>query len=390
MAASLNHHFVPQYLFRLFNGGGKRIHLLRKQSQTVIFNASVRGQCARHKYYGDPDFEARLAVFDSRHATTIRGILREAWGSSIGGFTRIEIHWLLEAVLLQRARVPRTNNEFARNAEQATFYAFSEHLKASSSGDDAEKLNEAIKRGEVYLDGLELETLTNAIDIATRSVAAIEDLQFTLLRNRTGVPFIFGDCPCVLYNRYLVEVRNRGVLGYRTPGLMAFLPLDEKTQLMLYDPGVYKVSSTGFYVDISDVSDVSQLNAMQILTANDCVYFGRNAVADHLIELALAYRDRFDAPRSTLNIYHRGEMLIDGSPRNGEILHTFEHQLPICLALSFLETALMPSWFQPPADRNWEAGAAICSKIAGLGGTTTIEAIAAEVRANLRRRQQTQ
>ena len=125
---------------------------MRKQSQAVIFDASVRGQCARHKYYGDPEVEMRLAEIDSRHATTIRGVLRETWGNSIGGFTRIERHWLLETVLFQRARVPRTNNESVKNAEQISLYAFIEHLKANQSEDDAERLTEAIKQGEVYLD----------------------------------------------------------------------------------------------------------------------------------------------------------------------------------------------------------------------------------------------
>jgi hypothetical protein len=301
------------------------------------------------------------------------------------GFTQIERHWLLEAVLFQRARVPRTNNESVKNAEQLSLYAFLEHFKANQGEADAERLTEAIKRGEFYLHGLELELLTYAIDIATRSVMAVDDLQFALLRNLTTVPFVFGDCPCVFYNLYLYDVKDRGVLGYRTPGLMAFLPLNERTQLMLYDPGVYKVNSQGFYVDITTISDVSQLNSMQILMANDCVYFGRRSAASRLVELSETHRSEFDAPRSAFNIYNRDGTAFDGTPSHGEFLHTFDHQLPIRLTLSFLKTKPIPSWVPPPSDRNWDVGEAILTEMGVRGGATSIETIAADVSANLRK-----
>lgn len=69
MASKLNHHFVPKYLFRLFSGGEDYVHLVLKASSKVVFRASIRHQCAHHKFYGTDEIEDYLSMLDGRHAT---------------------------------------------------------------------------------------------------------------------------------------------------------------------------------------------------------------------------------------------------------------------------------------------------------------------------------
>jgi hypothetical protein len=312
--------------------------------------------------------------------------VREAWGQSIGGFTEDELYWLFEAVVLQRARVPRTADEFVTNTEKMALYAFREHLKGCEDNGYRDELIAAIDRGECTLDGLELESVLNAIEIATQSVIGILDLHIAILRNRTDYPFVFGDCPCVFYNKYLYSVQDRGVLGFCTPGLMIFLPLDLRTQLMLFDPAVYTVQADGLYVDIADLPNVSQLNALQLHMANDCVYFWRRDIEEYLVNLILAHRSKFDAPRSVLKLFRTGEILIDGAPSDGEVLHTFDYQLPHQLELSFLQTAVPPKGGRVPWARNKEIDDELKAMHRDSQKGTPIEAIVADVKANLRRR----
>jgi hypothetical protein len=60
LSQKLNHHFVPQYHFRLFTGGKRYIHLASRDGSRFVRFASVKGQCARHKFYGDARVEAWL------------------------------------------------------------------------------------------------------------------------------------------------------------------------------------------------------------------------------------------------------------------------------------------------------------------------------------------
>jgi hypothetical protein len=100
---------------------------------------------------------------------------------------------------------------------------------------------------------------------------AIADLNLAVLRNYSDYPFIFGDCPCVLYNRYFYDQKSVGVLGFQSPGLMITMPLDSRTTILMYDPDTYEMRDNYPIIDVEKRADISQLNALQ-------VYSSRNAV----------------------------------------------------------------------------------------------------------------
>lgn len=346
MGASLNHHFVPKYLFRLFSDGESYIHLVTKSASRVIFGASIKGQCARHKFYGAEEIENYLAGLDSSHATAYHAAVREAWSDAPIGFSEDELYGLFQAVVLQHVRVPRTAEDFAYANEQMSLVAFREHIKATADDGMRDRIVEAIDRGQVKIKGLELMTLLNGIQIALSAMIAITDLHVAILRNFSQYPFIFGDAPCIFYNRYLHHIISRGVLGLQTPGLMILMPLNHGTQLLLYDPEAYTLRSEGVFVDLFQNADVSQLNALQIYAAKSNLYFSDEPSAEYLVEMINAHRPRFEDCFGKFRVHQSGTMLIDGKPNDGEVMHMFDRQLPIRLDLSVIETKPPP----PDAD----------------------------------------
>ena len=342
MASKLNQHFVPQYLFRQFSGGERYVHLINKCSSNVIFGASVRGQCARRKYYGEAVVEDFLALLDGRHALAYRAAIREAWSGSATVFSDDELYWLLEGVMLQRARVPRAAENLADGSDKTALYAFREFVKASPDDGMRDRIVAAIDRGEVKLKDHHLESLMHSLKLALESVMAITDLNIVVLRNHTQFPFVFGDSPCVFYNRYFYHIKTRGVLGYLTPGLMILLPLDRRTQVLLLDPATYGIRGGATFVDVIEKSDTSQLNALQLYSAKHNVYFACRNDADYLVELVECHRPNFKVSHSEFHVWPPGTILIDGQPNKNEVMHTFESQLPIRLDLSFVETKRAP------------------------------------------------
>jgi Protein of unknown function (DUF4238) len=201
-----------------------------------------------------------------------------------------------------------------------------------------DQMIEAIDKGQVTVKENLQRAVLHSLSVALRSVIGIIDLRLALLRNFSQLPFIFGDSPCVFYNRYLYSVPYVGGLGIQSPGLMIFMPLDPVTQLMLYDPATYQTSDARAFVNVTENSDVSQLNALQLHSAKSAVYFADRKSAEYLVELLKAHRPLFKESYNEFRQWSPGEILIDGKPNETEAVQTGETQLPIQVDLSFINT----------------------------------------------------
>lgn len=172
--------------------------------------------------------------------------------------------------------------------------------------------------------------------IAMEMAGALSDLAPVMLVNKTNRPFIFGDAPVVFYNAHYRNVVDRGVLGMDTPGLLVFFPLSPTLTLALVDVGRYSVKKVrNNQLHVSDLRDVAALNKLQIHAASTCVYFH-----DELMQRYVSYL--WHEEHSTLSDHH-GKVVeapgFDASTGDppGDMLHTFQPQLPYRLRLSFLK-----------------------------------------------------
>ena len=72
MTECVNQHFVPRFYFKNFSEDSSRIHLLHMANDRIIFNAPIKGQCARRKFYGPPEIEGSLSQLDAGYSRPIK------------------------------------------------------------------------------------------------------------------------------------------------------------------------------------------------------------------------------------------------------------------------------------------------------------------------------
>lgn len=284
-----NHHFVPQfYLKRFSHVDNKRaICLYNFKQNTLVHNASIRHQSSCKYFYGlDPTLEDSLSRIECRSAEVIRNISNRNTPPDL--FTP-EHHVILT---------------FTLDLYLRTLYA----IEAIN-----EMLDRFTKHTLLYpLFGTEITDLVKVEYIDPTVVALhqsalnqifIYDLKMILLVNNTKVPFISSDNPCVFYNQYM-EQRNHPVnsTGLNCKGLQIILPIDPKRIIVFYDGDVYRYKKKfARTIEITNNNDVKNLNSLQIIAANENIYFDDTHSLVYISSLTKEYtrfRRKFKASAS--------------------------------------------------------------------------------------------
>jgi len=330
----MNQHFVPQFYFRQFTGGDPRIQLLLKAESRIIHNASIKGQCARHGFYGSDEIERFFSQLEKRHSKVLNNIIELAWTPRSNEVAVELFDWMWEAILFQRARTQLQINKLSPAWEALYLEMFKRYVEHSNDIDIKVPLLEHIECGNFRLIHDPIASTLMQISTLLESTLLISDLDFRILRNQTDSPFIFSDSPVVFHNTYCQNVTTRGVLGLQCPGLQIFWPLNNHTLLFLLDPEVYSMRpDMGLVIDICQRSDISQLNALQLHHSLRATYFSYTAASEYVSDLWFAHKRSIVEPRYSFNPSKRclvlGEVVDD-------LLHLFEPQINIVLDLSFV------------------------------------------------------
>jgi Protein of unknown function (DUF4238) len=326
-----NHHFVPQFYFRRFSADGRSICLLRKADGKTTAQASIKAQASKNKFYELDEVEKALGLIEGVAA----GILREL--ESEERFTEMSedsIQTLLAWLAMQRARTMA-----ARQYSQAMTDKFAQLYVEMAIGNNPDLSDE--ERERLYADlpnirGDPVQAQLMEIKTAADLSHELYDLSPVLLENRTSRPFVFGDAPVVFYNAHLFDVKLRGVLGMTAPGLMVHYPLTPNLALLLLDPGVYEPKGMlNNRIKLRQLSDVMALNALQMHAASDCVYFHDIRFAGYVEAIWEQQRKRFMA--HTGSVHEAPGIAAETNEPMGDIVHTFQPQLPYRMTLSFLQ-----------------------------------------------------
>jgi len=94
MAERANQHYVPQFYFRQFTFGERNIHALLTKTGRLIFNASIKGQCAGHNFYGSKDLESLYSKLEARHRAAFAHLMEIAWSESPPNLTPENVAFL--------------------------------------------------------------------------------------------------------------------------------------------------------------------------------------------------------------------------------------------------------------------------------------------------------
>ncbi len=310
------HHFVPRFYLRAFQCAPRRIHLYNLNRSVAIKNASLRDQCYSRRFYGATDqVEDNLAIFEGHVAHVLQSIVAQATlpREGTGGY-----QLLLAFVALQLLRTTVAAARINDIVDKTTKQAYSDDPRL------AEVDIEAVRIG--YQDPA-LASLANL----PYMLDAISDLRGHLVVSKEN-NFITSDNPAFKYNQYCEGITHKGITGALRRGLQIFVPLAPNLHLILYDSTTYSVRlldrSSG--VSTAAESDVDWMNAMQLLSADQNVYYAKWQQLDDVRRLV-----------PTIEAHRTAESIVvveygqDDDP-SSSLLHTFECTPFLKLQLSFL------------------------------------------------------
>jgi len=338
MTTQKEHHYVPQFFFRNFSHHPqrRRINLLLTRHRKVILDVKISNQGKRRRLYLTQEIEGALSRIEAGMSSCLRRIIDNFAGFHAFRTSEAIIHPLAGAFLLQAARLP-ARGERSHAAIVPLFHqATASQLLANP--EMPSDLRDELVRGEIYFDYDYRYDVLNAIHVALIAPILFFDMTMALLVNATGIPFIFSDAPAISTNLYLWDFRDvQGITGFGSRGLIAAMPLCEFLALMFFDGGAYQLAAdvrNPMY--LNSEADVGLLNALQVHTAEDALYFGDKDSAEYVERLNNAHR-----PISGANsVVVRTARAEDGS---SELFHYFVKPPPLRPDFSFLQVRRTPT-----------------------------------------------
>jgi hypothetical protein len=335
MAQKANQHYVPQFYFRYFSANGKSICVLNRSTGLMNNSASIKGQASKKYFYGESEVESRLAEIDGLFSGAVREIKKN------GSFENCLPHnyvLLLQNIMLQKSRTVSERKK--TKAMQDKLLQL--HLECEVHNDESldEKTKEEFKKHIKSLEANPKQYQPMAMKVAIECAEHLLGLRPIVLHNKTNRPFIFGDAPVIFTNPLLKQIRLRGVLGAQTPGIIVLYPLSSNQCVMLIDERSYKINKfRSSDYRIRELSDVAQINKLQIHNAASAIYFSDFKYSRYVAELWRQEQEKLVDHKGKIveapGYYHNGEAL-------GDILHSFEEQLPLVPKLSFLKYVEVP------------------------------------------------
>ena len=215
MTEQANHHFVPKFYFRNFSEDGARIHLLLRPTGQVILKAPIKGQCAKHRFYGATETERLISGLEGEFSSAIRDAIQTAWCQQDSRLSEDCVFKLRQATVFQRHRTVHEVDKMSSMMETSSLEEFEGTSPTRSGVKDREEIIRAIEDGSIKVTCDDRWVVMRLVTTAFPAVVLIADLPVWLIRNQTDLPFVFGDAPVVLYNSHYRNVTARGVLDFR-------------------------------------------------------------------------------------------------------------------------------------------------------------------------------
>jgi len=247
MADHKNQHFVPRVLLRPFtkNAEDKSINLYNIDADRLIPDAPVKGQCARHYWYGeDGQLEALLSGLEGMFGLARDRVI--AGGNSDRDRDEISLF-----MCLQHWRTAKAAARFRHSIEQ---------MNANTWGPQ-----------EPVPDDKKLVISSMRFGIKSRDM--LRDLKLRFVENRTSRDFIIGDDPAVLLNRFASEKLGGSGFGVASSGLIFVMPLSPRYSVICYDSLMYTLDATNGRVAPKSEAVVDAYNDIQCIAADKNIYF---------------------------------------------------------------------------------------------------------------------
>lgn len=248
MADHKNQHFVPRVLLRPFtqNAEDRSINIYNIGADRLIPDAPVKGQCARHYWYGeDGQLEALLSRLEGMF-----GLARDR--VFVGGNSVRDREAISLFMCLQHWRTAKAAAQFRHSIEQ---------MNANTWAPEKEPVPDDKK------------LVMSSMRFGMKSRDMLRDLKIRFVENRTSRDFIIADDPAVMLNRFAFEKLGGSGFGVASSGLIFVMPMSPRFSVICYDGLVYSLDLTNGRVVLKSEAAVDAYNDIQCIAAEENIYF---------------------------------------------------------------------------------------------------------------------
>ena len=244
---------------------------------------------------------------------------------------------MLNSIRTQRALPSEGSDDYFTLLGFVALQALRTSAVAQQANTRIDKMTKQVHSRDPRIDPDELENVQVGFDDAV--LVALQNLPLFLngicdlrahLVLSTASSFIVSDNPVFKYNQYCEDIDYMGITGAVCKGLQMFLPLSPSASIFLYDTKTYAIRLMDRFTrrSVASDADVDALNSMQLIAAEDNVYFADWKQVDYVRKLydgAGHYR----GDRTVVQEYGQD----DDSRRS--LLHTYENTPCLKLNLTF-------------------------------------------------------
>ncbi len=270
MSENKRQHYVPQNYLKEFSSDGVNIGVFLVESGKCVDKPTAINRQAQEPYFYGKDLmlERQLSELEGLLAENRRTIFENA--SNKMSLYQKEV--LYQDIMLQLSRTKSMSDLYE---EIATM-----HARRIWRHSNDELVREHADDFSVKFDN----SIIPSMMVTLKNLTICLDLEFKVLINKTGIPFITSDCPVCLYNQYF-EAHKRFHSGLNSIGEQMYYPLSPNFAVMYYDRNVYKTKyRKRNYIDVDDVSDINHLNGLICVWANKCVYYHPSLISSNHVE----------------------------------------------------------------------------------------------------------
>lgn len=199
---------------------------------------------------------------------------------------------------------------------------------------------------------------------------AISDLAAHLIVSSCDA-FVTSDNPVIKYNQYCEGIEHSGLTGAASKGLQLFVPLSPRHLLVLYDGTTYRATAGRFTRKSgAAMSDIDQLNKMQLMLADEHVYFSDLQQLQDILRLLPEVSNPRDVDHTVVLEYGQ-----DDNP-DSSLLHMYEQMENMSLNLTFLrirgQAQKVPKWDRDQHYRNQPSEGERFSRVPSDSGNDVI------------------
>lgn len=337
-----NQHYVPENYFLEFSKDGSSVCGLFKKNGKTEKKISFGGQSSDHWFYGDAEREDKITEFDTKYCDNRKAILKDLSNGALSLSSK-QVDILLENTQFQRNRTLTS-----RNAEQGVhefhedFFAPQvEDLENYDSG-ISEEATEAVKEAmRLAFKAFSDPKDSQFFGLMLVNTDQVSDLGLVILKNCTSLPFIFSDSPVAYSNPALSDFKCSKIAN-NSVGLQIFYPLNSEFLALFYDTAVYQIpKSDPMVFNITNDSDISQINKLQLHEATNSIYFKHTDDIGYVETLWKEERAAFKPKKKS--ILSLPELTAEGYETGRTTLSTTESEPSFYPSLSFITSDLSKS-----------------------------------------------